>query len=82
MEAEVIELELVALELKYCERCGGLWLRPFGMEEVYCTACIPKVAEFPVFHRRGPRPISREHDLEVEGTIHEVLGWCGPGGNA
>ena len=27
------------LELKYCERCGGLWLRPCGAAVVYCRAC-------------------------------------------
>jgi hypothetical protein len=29
------------LELKYCERCGGLWLRNKGEEEVYCPGCVP-----------------------------------------
>jgi len=27
------------LELKYCERCGGLWLRPQGADIVYCDGC-------------------------------------------
>ncbi len=27
------------LELKYCERCGGLWLRPQGADIVYCHGC-------------------------------------------
>ena len=27
------------VELKYCEGCGGLWLRPRGAEEVYCPEC-------------------------------------------
>jgi hypothetical protein len=35
------------LELKYCERCGGLWLRPTGGEQVYCAACGRAMAELP-----------------------------------
>lgn len=35
------------LELKYCERCGGLWLRPVGGGQVYCTACGRAMAELP-----------------------------------
>ena len=27
------------LELKYCERCGGLWLRPKGTDGVHCMSC-------------------------------------------
>ncbi|HWZ84150.1 MAG TPA: hypothetical protein VNW47_16090 [Terriglobales bacterium] len=27
------------LELKYCERCGGLWLRRPGLNIVYCERC-------------------------------------------
>jgi len=35
------------LELKYCERCGGLWLRPVGGEQVYCVICARQMAELP-----------------------------------
>jgi hypothetical protein len=28
-----------AAELKYCEFCGALWLRPQGTAEVYCETC-------------------------------------------
>ena len=28
-----------AVELKYCERCGGLWLRRQGEEAVMCGPC-------------------------------------------
>ncbi len=27
------------LELKYCECCGGLWLRHVGVEQSRCGAC-------------------------------------------
>jgi Zn-finger nucleic acid-binding protein len=36
-----------SLELKYCERCGGLWLRPTGGEQIYCTNCARAMAELP-----------------------------------
>jgi hypothetical protein len=29
----------VSVELKYCERCGGLWLRRPGQDVVYCERC-------------------------------------------
>jgi Zn-finger nucleic acid-binding protein len=27
------------VELKYCERCGGLWLRVQGADGIYCASC-------------------------------------------
>jgi len=38
MKAE--QMETVFLELKYCERCGGLWLRRKGDDRVHCEACL------------------------------------------
>ena len=35
---EIEGLEIVRLELKYCERCGGLWMRIWGTEDVYCPS--------------------------------------------
>jgi Zn-finger nucleic acid-binding protein len=34
----------IRVELKYCELCGGLWLRYAGNEEVYCGSCAPEMA--------------------------------------
>jgi len=50
-------------ELKYCERCGGLWLRPVGGGQIYCAACGREMAQLPPGSRepetaklpRGPR---------------------------
>jgi hypothetical protein len=40
-------------ELKYCERCGGLWLRPVGGGQIYCVACGREMAQLPpVSHER------------------------------
>ncbi len=41
------EIELVEVELKYCERCGGLWLRCKGSVRIYCATCQPLMAQFP-----------------------------------
>jgi len=35
----------VAGELKYCERCGGLFVRPPADERVYCARCAVQLAQ-------------------------------------
>ena len=30
---------ITRLELKYCEQCGGLWLRTLGATGSYCPSC-------------------------------------------
>jgi len=37
----------VGLELKYCEQCGGLWLRRRGSQECYCAGCARFLEEIP-----------------------------------
>lgn len=57
------------VELKYCERCGGLWLRECGAGVVYCTKCEPLVAELPAPKKKpqrvmlpvGPRPAVQDY---------------------
>ena len=34
-----VEESAIHVELKYCERCGGLWLRLQGVGGVYCASC-------------------------------------------
>jgi DNA-directed RNA polymerase subunit RPC12/RpoP len=66
----------VPMELKYCERCGGLWLRPQGGEGVYCPGCSVRLAELPVPKRRRsfkPRPPQGE-DLHGQIQIEILLG--------
>jgi len=36
---------LIQLELKYCERCGGLWLRPTSASAIYCSPCALAMSE-------------------------------------
>ena len=45
----------VGAELKYCEHCGGLWVRERGAGEVYCEKCQPKVADLPVPKKKPAR---------------------------
>jgi hypothetical protein len=39
-----VEGPRVELELKYCERCGGLFLRPFAASETSCGLCKARLA--------------------------------------
>jgi len=68
-----LEAEGVAMELKYCERCGGLWLRPQGEVEVYCLSCRVRMAEMPrpARERSGkPRlPCPKPEDLQGQVQI-------------
>jgi Zn-finger nucleic acid-binding protein len=43
------------VELKYCERCGGLWLRECGTGRVYCASCEREVADLPVPKKKPQR---------------------------
>jgi Zn-finger nucleic acid-binding protein len=54
----------IPLELKYCERCGGLWLRPSESNEVYCSRCAPEMAELPA-------PISKPAKKRTIRGAHE-----------
>jgi hypothetical protein len=51
----------VLIELKYCERCGGLWLRPAGTKGVFCASChgilaaMPDPDEMPAVRPTGRR---------------------------
>lgn len=46
-------VKLERLELKYCEHCGGIWLRKNGERHLYCQRCRPIVVNI------GPRPGGR-----------------------
>jgi len=41
---ETVDSGSVHLELKYCERCGGLWLRFTGSDLVFCASCAVVMA--------------------------------------
>jgi hypothetical protein len=42
---------MIRLELKYCERCGGLLLRRTGGAVVYCQSCAKSLSELPVMRK-------------------------------
>jgi hypothetical protein len=74
---EIIEGGSIQLELKYCERCGALWLRPKGSELVFCAPCTLAMA--------GLAPRARgfgQHRCTVsENVIVDPAFWT-EGGNA
>lgn len=78
METDLVEV--LELELKYCERCGDLWLRPLGGQEVYCSSCIPLIAELPLA-RRKRKAVIRQDESVLEGRCEQLLAIC-EGGQA
>lgn len=55
------------VELKYCERCGGLWLRTVGVAEVYCAGCGREMAQMP--------PVSIEKNGVEEARKQRAVRW-------
>lgn len=57
------EKKNLRVELKYCEHCGGLWVREGG-GGVYCERCQPKVADLPIPKKKRPgkasAPVARK----------------------
>lgn len=64
--------EASRVELKYCEHCGGLWVRECGEGAVYCQNCLPKVNDLPVPKKRPgritlpvrPRTLVEDYDFD------------------
>ena len=52
------------VELKYCERCGSLWLRQSGMREAYCGQCQSQMRELPLagYQKQGKRRVTEQRD--------------------
>ena len=69
---------ITGLELKYCERSGGLWLRLHGDNEVYCASCRTRLAELSrsgeerVSKPRLPRP--KREDIQCQAQIKALQG--------
>jgi hypothetical protein len=84
MEAimEIADLEVVRLELKYCERCGGLWLRTWGTEDVYCPACAVEVLDLPIGGRRRKLRLLVNDRVDLKSQLEDWSGFCSEGGNA
>jgi len=57
----------IRVEMKYCERCGGLWLRPQGADGVYCASCRMGLAAMPDPGDAPPRkPRRRKARAQVQ----------------
>jgi len=60
---EVSELAVIQLELKYCERCAGLFLRQLGIGELYCAGCAEQMSDsrsMPKARSRPRLPVNRD----------------------
>jgi hypothetical protein len=76
--------EVSRVELKYCEHCGGLWLRECGAGVVYCPNCLPKVNDLPFSKKRPgrltlpvrPRTVVESYDFDSadDGMDFEAAG--------
>jgi hypothetical protein len=79
---EIEGLEIVHLELKYCERCGGLWMRTRGAEDVYCPNCTVEVLDLPIRRNRRKLNLPVNDRIELKSECEDWSGFCGEGGNA
>jgi hypothetical protein len=60
------------MELKYCEHCGGLWVRERGEQRAYCDKCKTKVEELPAPKKKpgkiklpvAPRAVVDGYEIE------------------
>ena len=73
--------ELISLELKYCERCGGLLLRRSGLNLNFCRPCQRIERDLPPLRPLRPRsPLPgkgavvpfRSARVETTGALPEV----------
>jgi len=73
---EIDELEIVQLELKYCESCGGLWLRPKGSQQVECASCATRFKRaFGRLRESGRARLPRFRNLELDSAASDMPEW-------
>jgi len=67
----IFETNGVTVELKYCERCGGLGLRPQGGSEAYCGSCRERMADMPrqAEERAGRSRLPRPKPEDLQGQV-------------
>ena len=63
-----MEGQEIRVELKYCERCGGLWMRPRGTDGVYCASCRVRLAAMPDPEGTPPHEARHRRKARVQGT--------------
>ena len=75
--------EAIQLELKYCERCGALWLRLRGAQEIYCAPCDLEMLDLPSPRRVISKPrLPGNHKVEIKAQPRDLSGFVGKGGAA
>lgn len=79
---ERLNIEIIEVELKYCERCGGLWVRPCGSGRIFCGSCAPKMEEMELPGSGIIMQSPIDDDKSFEATLEEWAALCGEGGNA
>ncbi len=63
---KIEDSEEIQLELKYCERCGALWLRLRGVQDIYCAPCDLEMLDLPSPRRLTTRPrLPGNHKVEM-----------------
>jgi hypothetical protein len=70
-----VESPEAQMELKYCERCGGLFLRPTATAGVHCGSCSLHLAARPHLAENlnnGPRHKARKPRM-VKGPRPEIM---------
>jgi uncharacterized Zn finger protein (UPF0148 family) len=63
-----IEGAEILVELKYCERCGGLWLRRQGADGVYCAGCRASLEAMPDPGETPPRKARSRRKARTQRT--------------
>jgi len=80
MEAD--HLEVIFLELKYCEQCGGLWFRREGEMRVYCKSCSGQWPESRRARRESDASLPVQRRLVSDRRMIDFLMICPPEGEA
>ncbi len=73
-----MEGEEIQVELKYCERCGGLWLRPRGTDGVYCSSCHVRLEAMPNRGEAAPQRARSRHKACTRGKEVQREGFQNP----
>jgi hypothetical protein len=64
---------LEQMQLKVCEGCGGLWVRPLVLRGVYCERCYGRLKAFPkAADLRKARPGLKKATLEHRLTLRKL----------
>jgi hypothetical protein len=79
---EIEGMEIIRLELKYCERCGGLWMRTWGTEDVYCPSCAEHMLDLPIGRKRSKPHLPVNDRVELKSQCEDWSAVCGEWGNA